>query len=73
MHVHELRLEELSGSIARLDLSVSSGTYVRSIADALGGHCVSLRRTEIGPFNVDEADPERIIDAEAALARLEPS
>ena len=24
---------------ARLDLRVSSGTYVRAIADALGGHC----------------------------------
>ena len=39
-----------------LDLRVSSGTYVRSIAEALGGHCMSLRRTEVGPFRVEEAD-----------------
>ena len=45
--------------IATLDLRVSSGTYVRSIADALGGHCVALRRTEVGPFSVDEADAEQ--------------
>jgi tRNA pseudouridine55 synthase len=56
--------------IASIDLHVSSGTYVRSIADVLGGHCVSLRRTEIGPFRVEEADPERMIAPEDALARI---
>jgi tRNA pseudouridine55 synthase len=59
-----------SDGIARLDLRVSSGTYVRAIAKALGGHCASLRRTEVGPFRVDEADPERFIPAEEALARI---
>jgi tRNA pseudouridine55 synthase len=59
-----------TGDAVRLDLRVSSGTYVRAIADALGGHCRTLRRTEIGPFSVDEADPERIIPPEEALARL---
>jgi tRNA pseudouridine55 synthase len=56
--------------IVSVDLRVSSGTYVRAIADVLGGHCSSLRRTEIGPFSVDEADPERVIAPEEALARL---
>jgi tRNA pseudouridine55 synthase len=56
--------------IATLDLRVSSGTYVRAIADVLGGHCVTLRRTEIGPFRVDEADPERMIPEDEALARI---
>jgi tRNA pseudouridine55 synthase len=56
--------------VARLDLRVSSGTYVRAIAEALGGHCVSLRRTEVGPFNVEEADPERIVPPEEALGRV---
>jgi tRNA pseudouridine55 synthase len=56
--------------IATLDLRVSSGTYVRSIADALGGHCTALRRTEVGPFSVREADPERIVPLEDALARI---
>jgi tRNA pseudouridine55 synthase len=54
-----------------LDLRVSSGTYVRAIADALGGHCQTLRRTEVGPFRVEDADPERVIPAEQALAALE--
>jgi tRNA pseudouridine55 synthase len=59
--------------VARLDLRVSSGTYVRAIADALGGHCRTLRRTEIGPFSVDEADEERILPVDEALARLRAS
>jgi tRNA pseudouridine55 synthase len=59
-----------TGDTVRLDLHVSSGTYVRAIADVLGGHCRTLRRTEIGPFSIDEADPERFIPAEEALARL---
>ena len=54
----------------RLDLLVSSGTYVRAIAEALGGHCTSLRRTEIGPFSVEEADDARIIPPDEALARI---
>ena len=70
MHVHELRLDSYESGVARVELHVSSGTYVRAIAEALGGHCVELRRTEIGPFHVDEADPERIIEPEDALARL---
>ena len=71
MQIHDLQLEEYADGIARLDLLVSSGTYVRSIAEALGGHCRTLRRTEIGPFSVEEADPERIVTLEDALGRLE--
>ena len=60
-----------TGETVVLDLRVSSGTYVRAIAAALGGHCRSLRRTEIGPFSVVDADPDRIIPAADALAALE--
>ena len=59
-----------TGGIATLDVRVSSGTYVRSIAEALGGHCVTLRRTEVGPFSVDEADAERVLPLEDALGRI---
>ena len=59
-----------SDGVARLDLRVSSGTYVRAIAEALGGHCHTLRRLEIGPFSVEEADPERMIAPDDVLARL---
>ena len=69
--VHELTLEGYDDGVARLDLRVSSGTYVRAIADALGGHCRTLRRTAIGPFTVEEADEQRVVAPEEALARLQ--
>lgn len=68
--VRELTLHGVEDGVAALELLVSSGTYVRAIADALGGHCRTLRRTEIGPFSVEEADPGRVIPPEDALARL---
>jgi tRNA pseudouridine55 synthase len=68
--VDSLDVISYSDGIVRLDLRVSSGTYVRSIAAAIGGHCSTLRRTEVGPFRVEEADPERIVPAEEALARI---
>jgi tRNA pseudouridine55 synthase len=68
--IHSLELVGYDDRTATLDLLVGSGTYVRSIATVLGGHCRSLRRTEVGPFHVDDADSERIIPAEEALAAL---
>ena len=68
--VRVLTLESYSDGVAQLHVLVSSGTYVRSLADVLGGHCRSLRRVEIGPFSVEEADPERILPPDEALARL---
>src|SRR5712691_7516132 len=56
--------------VARLDLRVSSGTYVRAIAAALGGHCRTLRRLEVGPFSVDEADFGRLLEPGEAFDRL---
>jgi tRNA pseudouridine55 synthase len=75
MPVRRSRVDSLdvitySDGIVTLDLRVSSGTYVRAIADVLGGHCASLRRTEVGPFRVEEADPERMIPPDEALARI---
>src|SRR5438093_3323910 len=75
MPVRRSRIEELDvieylDGVVRLDLRVSSGTYVRSIADVLGGHCQTLRRTAVGPFTVDEADERRILPAVDALPFL---
>ena len=57
--VHALDVIAYTGESVTLDVLVSSGTYIRSIAIALGGHCTTLRRTEVGPFSVaDAATPE---------------
>ena len=59
-----------------LDLRVSSGTYVRAIAEALGGHCRTLRRTEVGPFSVADAvlpaafEPSRLLPEALVLERV---
>jgi tRNA pseudouridine55 synthase len=68
--VHALDVVTRDAETVTLDLHVGSGTYVRAIAQALGGHCRTLRRTAVGPFGVGEADPERLIPAADALARL---
>ena len=68
--VDTLDVVSSTGDTVRLDLRVSSGTYVRAIADALGGHCRTLRRLEVGPYSVDEADELRILPVDEALARL---
>jgi tRNA pseudouridine55 synthase len=67
--VDALDVVEHTGDMVTLDLRVGSGTYVRAIAAALGGHCRTLRRTEVGPFSVEEAGP-RVIPTDEALARL---
>jgi tRNA pseudouridine55 synthase len=59
-----------TGDSVQLNLRVSSGTYVRSIADELGGHCRTLRRTAVGPFRVEDADPDRLIPPAEALPFL---
>jgi tRNA pseudouridine55 synthase len=77
-HVFALDVISYSGAAAaassvQLALHVSSGTYVRSIAHALGGHCTSLRRTAVGPFDVDEAaavDDVQLLSVGDTLARL---
>jgi tRNA pseudouridine55 synthase len=69
--VYELQLVGYEKPVARLAMQLSSGGYVRAVAEALGGHCVSLRRTHVGPFDVADADPDRIVAPDNALAALE--
>jgi tRNA pseudouridine55 synthase len=52
-------------------IECSSGTYVRSlIADLGDAYCEELRRTRVGPFDVADADPGRVLRLERALAFL---
>ncbi|HVH50567.1 MAG TPA: tRNA pseudouridine(55) synthase TruB [Gaiellaceae bacterium] len=74
--VHTLDVIAYTGDAVTLDLRVSSGTYVRAIAQALGGHCRTLRRTEVGPFSVEDAvapdafEPELLLAEADVLARI---
>jgi tRNA pseudouridine55 synthase len=52
-------------------IECSSGTYVRSlIADLGDAHCLQLRRTAVGPFCVDDADPSSAIPLADAVSFL---
>jgi tRNA pseudouridine55 synthase len=71
--VHALDVLARDDTSVTLDLRVSSGTYVRSIAHALGGHCRALRRTAVGPFTIDEAAPPEeleLLSEQEVLGRL---
>jgi tRNA pseudouridine55 synthase len=71
--VEVYRFAELwrSGDRRAFEIECSSGTYVRSLIAELGdAYCEELRRTTIGPFAVHDADPDRVIALEEALAFL---
>jgi tRNA pseudouridine55 synthase len=66
--VYALDVIAYTDGVVTLDLRVSSGTYVRAIAGALGGHCRTLRRTEVGPFSIADAVRPEAFDAGLLLA-----
>jgi tRNA pseudouridine55 synthase len=68
--IHALKIRRYAPPLVELDLHVSSGTYVRAIAEELGGHCRSIRRTAVGPFKVEDADEEVVLPPLAALVAL---
>jgi len=53
---------------AAFTIECSAGTYVRSlIADLGDAYCEQLRRTAIGPFAIEDADPTRLVGLREAL------
>jgi tRNA pseudouridine55 synthase len=77
VEVLSLDLLEIAPPLARLSLSVSSGTYVRSLAHDIGSrlgcgaHLEELRRTRIGSFSVEEASTLETLSALSLEARLQ--
>jgi tRNA pseudouridine55 synthase len=56
---------------AAFAIECSAGTYVRTLVADLGdAYCEQLRRTGIGPFDVADADPGRLVGLEQALSFL---
>ena len=69
--VHRAELLWHEGERAAFEIECSSGTYVRSlIADLGDAYCEELERTAIGPFRLEEADPERLVPLAEALRFL---
>jgi tRNA pseudouridine55 synthase len=67
--VHRAELLWHEGERAAFEIECSSGTYVRSLVTDLGdAYCDELARTAIGPFRLEEADPDRLVPLRDALA-----
>ena len=66
------------GERAAFEIECSAGTYVRQLVAGLGdAYCEELERAAIGPFRLEDADPERVMPVAEALSflperRLEP-
>ena len=69
--VHRFELLWREGDRVGLEVECSAGTYVRQLVSALGdAYCEQLERTRIGPFRLEDADPERLVSLSDALAFL---
>lgn len=76
VEIRALRLLEFRPPFARVEVSVSSGTYIRSLAHDLGqvlgvgAHLDALRRTCVGSFRVEDALDLEALSACAAAGEL---
>ena len=69
--VHRAELLWRDDERAAFEIECSAGTYVRSLITALGdAYCEQLERTAIGPFRLEDADPDRLLPLSAALRFL---
>ena len=65
------RFEQLwrEDDVAGFAIECSAGTYVRTLISDLGdAYCTELRRTAIGPFRIEDADPVRMVSLADALS-----
>ncbi len=69
--IHRAELLSHDDDRATFEIECSSGTYVRSLVTDLGdAYCEELERTAIGPFRLEDADPDRLVPLRDALAFL---
>lgn len=72
VRVDRFELLERDGNLCTFEVDCSSGTYVRSlIADLGDAYCEELRRLAIGPFRVEDADPNRPLGLDEALGEID--
>ena len=84
INIYSLELLDFSEDTITFKAHVSKGTYIRvlgeDIAKKLGnlGHLISLRRTMVGPFKIEDAvdiseiDESKIIDSYEVLSKVMP-
>lgn len=75
VRIHALELLETVDETFRVRVTCSKGTYIRTLAIDLGralgcgAHLASLRRTRIGPFEIDRAHTLAMLEAATAAER----
>ena len=71
VEVHRFELLWRAGDRVGLEIECSAGTYVRQLVAAFGdAYCDELERTRIGPFRLEDADPDRLVPLSEALGFL---
>lgn len=69
IHIYELAQIRLAGDELDINMRCSKGTYVRTLAEDIGrelgcgAHLSALRRTKVGPFNLDRAVTMEALEA----------
>jgi tRNA pseudouridine55 synthase len=68
VQVHRAQLLSSAGGYAHFEVECSAGTYVRTLVETLeDAYCSDLRRTAIGPFQVEDAGEEVAAERVAEL------
>ena len=68
VEVHRAELLSSDGGYAHYEIECSAGTYVRTLVETLDdAYCSDLRRTAIGPFQIENAGEELPADRVAEL------
>jgi tRNA pseudouridine55 synthase len=69
--IHRAELLWHEDDRAAFEIECSSGTYVRSLVTDLGdAYCDELERTAVGPFELEHADPDRVVPLRDARAGM---
>ncbi|HEU4461478.1 MAG TPA: tRNA pseudouridine(55) synthase TruB, partial [Solirubrobacterales bacterium] len=59
VQVHRAELLSSDGEHAHYEIECSAGTYIRTLVETLeDAYCSDLRRTAVGPFQIEHAGEE---------------
>jgi len=76
LDVYEFRVNEVTGSLAKVSIECASGTYIRSLAHDMGAaigcgaHLTEIVRTAVGEFTLDQAVKLEDLEHAAAAGEL---
>lgn len=84
INIYELELLDYTIDTITFRAKVSKGTYIRVLGEQIAekldnyGHLISLRRTKVGPFNIEDAidikdvDEKYLLDSYDVLSKIMP-